>query len=706
MHKLLARQLRRCFGSSDAVPADVQPLAQLVDESYEAFDADRALGERSIAIASTELTEQNEQLQRNNKALQVAHDQLRQQTIIAETLFQLGQIIAAELDLQKILSSVTQEATKLLRAQTGAFFYNVIDGEGQKQMQPVVCGISREQFSQIELSRLTTIFAAAFENEGIIRIADITSDPRYAELVSIAGASDISPTPRSLLAAPVVSRTGEVLGALFFAHEKVNVFGEWDERLLRGIAAHAAIALDNARLYQAAQDAGARLAHQAQHDALTGLPNRVLFRDRVQRCIERAKRRSDYHFAVLFLDLDRFKVVNDSIGHAAGDQLLMIVADRLKKCLRAADSISQIGVDFTVARMGGDEFTILLDDLTNREDANLVAERIIESLGQPYSIAGHEALISASVGIAHSDPSNDSPDTLLRDADAAMYTAKSGGRARFAVFSAATHDSALARLRIETDLRRALERDELRLFYQPIVCLEDRRIAGFEALLRWERDGKLIGPAEFIPIAEDTGLIVPIGTWVLREAVRQLQTWQRRHPQLSDLTISVNLSRRQLLDPKLLDEVRDVFSKSGLDPNLVKLEITESMLMQETQESIKTLNALREIGVGLQMDDFGTGYSSLSCLHMFPLDGLKIDRSFINNIAGRRDCVAVLQAIMTLAHNLNIKVVAEGLEQPEQVVLLQALECDYGQGYYFAKPLKPELAEQFALMPPVLAKSA
>jgi diguanylate cyclase (GGDEF)-like protein len=706
VHKLLARQLRRCFGSSDAVPAQVQPLAQLVDESYEAFDTDRALSERSIAIASSELTAQNVQLQRNNKALQIAHDQLRQQTAIAETLFQLGQTIAAELDLQKVLRSVTQEATKLLRAQTGAFFYNVIDEQGQKQMRPVVCGISTEGSTELQLARIKSIFSSTLENEGVIRIADLTDDSRYAPLVAIADASDGVPAARSLLAAPVVSRTGELLGALLFSHDQVNVFGEWDERLLRGIAAHAAIALDNARLYQAAQDAGARLAHAAQHDALTGLPNRVLFRDRVQCCIERAKRRRDYHFAVLFLDLDRFKIVNDSIGHAAGDQLLVIVADRLKKCLRAADSISQIGVDFTVARMGGDEFTVLLDDLNIPEDANLVAERIIEALGQPYNISGHEALISASVGIAHCNPSDESPDTLLRDADAAMYTAKSSGRSRFAVFNPATHDTALARLRIETDLRRALERNELRLFYQPIVCLEDRKVAGFEALLRWERDGKLISPAEFIPIAEDTGLIIPIGTWVLREAVRQLQSWQQLHPRLRDLTVSVNLSRRQLLDPHLVDEVRDVFAKSGMNPNLVKLEITESMLMQETQESIKTLNALRKIGVGLQIDDFGTGYSSLSCLHMFPLDGLKIDRSFINNIAGRRDCVAVLQAIMSLAHNLNVKVVAEGLEQPEQVVLLQALECDYGQGYYFAKPMKPELAEQFALRPPALAKSA
>jgi PAS domain S-box-containing protein len=449
-----------------------------------------------------------------------------------------------------------------------------------------------------------------------------------------------------------------------------------------------------------------RLRYESRHDALTGLPNRTMFSDQLSECVRRARRMGEnYHYAVLFLDLDRFKVINDSLGHAAGDRLLIEVARRLRMCLRDVDAVSRGSIasatdgqasedNDPVARLGGDEFTILLDALAQPADALRVAERIQAALSKPINFDGHEVVTSASIGIINGTSAYVEAKNLLRDADAAMYRAKQAGRARHAVFDTTMHDAAVARLRIESDLRGAVTRGEMILHYQPIVCLRTGRLAGFEALVRWPRDGQLISPADFIPIAEDTGLIVPLGAWVIGEACRQLAAWHEAHLGCSNLTMSVNLSRKQLADSNLIEHCRHALVDNQLDARLLKLEITESAIMDDRSGGAATLRAIKALGIQLHIDDFGTGYSSLSCLQEYALDGLKIDRAFAFN-PDRRDNAAIVNAIITLAHTLGMEVIAEGIETPAQLEMLNSLNCGLGQGYLFSRPLNAAAAEEY-----------
>jgi diguanylate cyclase (GGDEF)-like protein/PAS domain S-box-containing protein len=428
-------------------------------------------------------------------------------------------------------------------------------------------------------------------------------------------------------------------------------------------------------------------------DPLTGLPNRLLFIDRLGRIIKHAKRRKDHLFAVLFLDLDGFKMINDSVGHLIGDQLLLGVASRLEKCLRATDTVARLGESFTVARLGGDEFTVLLDDLKDPSDAKRAAERLMKALTAPFILGGKEVFTSVSIGIALSNPAYEQADEILRDADTAMYRAKSLGKARYEVFDADMRASVMARLQLETDLRHALEREEFRNFYQPIVSLASGKIAGFEALLRWQHPTRgLLGPEEFIAVAEETGLIRELGWWNLREACRQISDWKAQPDADPELTISVNLSVKQFLQPNLVSDIKNLLRELAFPPESLKLEITESTVMGDPIAAVEMLLQIKALGIRLAIDDFGTGYSSLSYLHRFPLDTLKIDRSFISGICEGGEGMEIARTIMPLASNLRLDVVAEGVETIEQVALLKKLRCKFAQGFYFSRPLAAEAA--------------
>lgn len=430
-----------------------------------------------------------------------------------------------------------------------------------------------------------------------------------------------------------------------------------------------------------------QLLHNALHDALTNLPNRILFLEHLRAAINRNARRITTNFAVLFLDFDRFKVINDSLGHLEGDKLLILIARRLRSSLRPSD---------IVARLGGDEFTILLDGFENSEDVLLVVERIETTLQKPFNLTEREVFISASIGVAMSEVGYKNADEMLRDADTAMYYAKATGKARHQFFTHELHERANNRLQLENEMRPALERGEFCLYYQPIMNIQSNRIHGFEALVRWQHPERgLISPNEFIPVAEETGFIVSLGEWVLREACRQFREWQTQNAAYSGWIISVNLSCKQFLQQDLGEMVSSILDETKVSPESLHLEVTESSVMEDIKTATEIMNGLQKLGVKISVDDFGTGYSSLSYLHHLPIDSLKIDRSFVSEMLQHQKNAEIVRTILMLAESLGIEVIAEGIETKAQLEHLKYLECRNGQGYLFSPPLPIQKVENW-----------
>ena len=428
------------------------------------------------------------------------------------------------------------------------------------------------------------------------------------------------------------------------------------------------------------KEAERQISHQAFHDTLTNLPNRALFMEHLKMAIKRGKRRANYHFAVLYMDIDRFKLVNDSLGHSVGDNLLNAFAERLRVSLRDIDIL---------ARLGGDEFVILIEDIENEDYASIVAERLQQSLKHPFMVNNKEVFAPASFGVVPNTQDYNLPEDIMRDADAAMYHAKEKGRAQYKIFDKKLHEKARHLLQRETDLRKAIHRDEFVNHYQPIVSLETRSLVGFESLIRWNHPQLgLIYPDSFISIAEDTGLIIPITRLLLQEACADLKSWQDQIQDLQKLTMNINISSRHFLLPSLLDDIKDILSGTGLPPDHLKLEITETALMEDVEETVRHVSRMRDFGLQIVIDDFGTGYSSLSYLQRLPIDTLKVDRSFVSRIQNTPDGNRnIVEAIISLAHRLDMTVVAEGVETLEQHAILLNMNCQFGQGYLFSKPI-------------------
>lgn len=533
---------------------------------------------------------------------------------------------------------------------------------------------------------------AILQPNELLIINDTLKDERFATNQLVTS----EPHIRFYAGAPLVAPDGSALGTICVMDTVPGELSTQQQEGLRVLANQVVSQLElrrhvtklNLELEQnltKLQSAEGQLTRHAFYDNLTNLPNRALLMNRLEKEIEWAKQDGNSSFAVLFIDLDRFKVVNDSLGHLIGDQLLVGVARRLENCLRPNQ---------TLARLRGDGFTILLPEIKDMSDATNLAEQIQKQLALPFYLSGKEVFTSVSMGIALSGAGCELPEDLLRNAHIAMYRAKVQGKACYEVFSAAMYDRAVALLQLEMDLRRAIEYEEFCLHYQPIVSLTTGSIIGFEALIRWQHPERgLVSPAEFIPLAEETGMIIPMGDWVLYEACHQLYAWQKKFPSTLPLTVSVNLSGKQFAQPNLIEQIQQVLQKTGLDARNLKLEITESAIVENPEYAANTLRQLRQLGVQLHMDDFGTGYSSLSYLQRFPIDTLKIDRSFVSNMAANQEDGEIVRTITNLAQNLGMAGVAEGVETLEQAARLRELGCEYGQGDFFSKPLNAQAVE-------------
>jgi diguanylate cyclase (GGDEF)-like protein len=548
---------------------------------------------------------------------------------------------------------------------------------------------SPAQISGVEFQAniVKLVLGAALEQRSLFKVGSNLGEEIWIAFWAVTGSAivGIFGNKRLLLMGIIVLTTG---GALIVMSYCLFLSGWWLPIAPPLFAYISALLVMQSYMYvsrlrelnSALSDSIQMLAHDASHDALTGLPNRSLFMDRVEHAVEYRKRHPSYMFAIFFLDLDRFKMVNDSFGHHVGDLLLQAIAEILRGCLRSID---------IVARLGGDEFTILVDDIQDVGEALIVANRILQRFLTPIEISGESLFPSASIGIVISTNAYKNCGDILRDADIAMYRAKSEGKGRYVLFDQEMYEQTLRLSQLESELRHALDHHELELYYQPIVLLENNKLSGFEALIRWKNPKRgFISPVEFIPLAEDTGLIVAIGDWVLREACQQLRTWQIQFGEAANLKMSINLSSHQIQKADMIDKLDLVLAETGINGNAIRLEITESTLMDQGEQTIAKLSQLRARNIQLSIDDFGQGYSSLSYLHRFPISILKIDRAFVEQMAEGNDHIEIVRTIAMLAHTLGMNVVAEGVETQHQVQILKSLGCEYGQGYLFSHPLR------------------
>ncbi|MEW6697879.1 MAG: sensor domain-containing protein [Bacillota bacterium] len=603
----------------------------------------------------------------------IAQEKLFYQNRYLTSLHQTALALMNRLDLNELLEAIASRAAALLGTEHG-WIYLVSSDQSE-----IVMRVGIGEYKKIAGFRMQA-------GEGLSGKVWATGEPMFIDDYSTW--SGRSPNfnfvdVHGAVAVPLKSGQ-EIMGVIGMAFlEKEQQTGADHLALLTGFAQLASIALDNARLYNAAQqELGERrrieeiLRYQAYHDSLTDLPNRVLFNDRLSVALTQAER-STHKLAVMFLDLDYFKMVNDTLGHDMGNQLLKGIANRMSSVLRKGD---------TIARIGGDEFTILLQEVTRIEDAVVVAQKIINTLKEPWNIGGYEFHITTSIGISLYPNDGADVETIMKNADAALYQAKEMGRNNFQFYTPTMNDKAMKRLELENSLRKALKRNEFILYYQPQVEIHSQKIIGFEALVRWQHPQLgIVFPGEFIPVAEDTGLIVPIGEWILHTACAQNKAWQDAG--FSPLRVTVNLSARQFQQYNFVKKVEQVLNETGLEPRWLELEITESLAMKDVEFSGKNLFELRKMGISLAIDDFGTGYSSLSYLKRLPIDIIKIDRTFIRDITANSDDASIVSTIIALAHNLKMKVVAEGVETEEQLHFLRQQKCYGMQGYLFSRPL-------------------
>ncbi|HVW35041.1 MAG TPA: EAL domain-containing protein, partial [Acidimicrobiia bacterium] len=590
---------------------------------------------------------------------------VQERQMLLERLFRIQRSISHRLPIAEVLDSITEGAAELVGDDTASLRV-LDDADPDRTVLLSTTGIDREIMGPLQRAAVNQGLSGQAIIQGRLVIAEDYGGSEYSHPLLAAHGL------RSAMAAPV-SRNGEIVGSLLVGSFAPRTYSPAEQDMLLAFAEHASLALNDAAAVEGMRRAFDDAVHQATHDALTGLPNRSLVVDRLDQALARSARLGG-RVTVLFVDLDRFKVVNDSFGHTVGDGVLLCVSERLRAAVRPAD---------TVGRLAGDEFVVVCEDLSDREALD-VAERLAAAVAQPILLGGRESVLTASIGIAHGEPDARAED-MLRDSDVAMYRAKERGRSRIELFDAEMRRRMLDRLETERSLRTAIANGELRLHYQPIVAVDGWTVVAAEALVRWEHPERgTVHPAGFVPLAEESGLILPLGAWVLGEACRQLAEW--RAAGRPELRVTVNLSARQFADPGLIDVVAEALARAGLPPDALWLEITESVLMEEVEATADTLLALKRLGVRLSVDDFGTGYSSLSYLKRFPVDVLKIDRSFIDGLGTDPEDGAIVLAIMSLAHALRLDVVAEGVEHFHQLEALHHLGCTAVQGYLLGRP--------------------